>query len=55
MEPKNEQTQRKKAQNEKFKKTWVEPELAILNIRGGPLSGFTENATVSGVSGSMPF
>ena len=59
MEPKNEQTlnnqvSNNQATNEQPKKTWIEPELAILGVEGGSFFGMNESwKSESGSHGSM--
>ena len=52
MEPKNEQTQNNQATNEQPKKTWVEPELAILGVEGGSVAGANEGSYVGVLHGT---
>jgi hypothetical protein len=56
MEPKNEQNNQASndaAKSQQPRKTWVEPELAILGVEGGVLSDENESFRFGPFSGSM--
>ncbi len=46
------QQQNNQATNDQPKKTWVEPELAILGVEGGTLNSVYEGTTFDGLNGT---
>ena len=52
MQSKNEQLPHNQARTQQPKKTWIEPELAILGVEGGTLNSVYEGTTFDGLNGT---